>query len=145
MTIQPKIKPCIVTNCNKLRKTADIYCSMHRARLVRTRRLDKKQPYERLSERIFINLDNGCWKYIGFINKDGYGRFRVNGKKTLAHRFMYLIVFGAIPNELLVCHKCDNPKCVNPNHLFLGTDKDNVRDSINKKRWRHTVVYYERI
>lgn len=77
---------------------------------------------------------NDCWVYTGGINSTGRGVFWLNGKSIKAHRFAWIINNGDIKNGLLVCHKCDNGKCVNPEHLFLGTHKDNTQDMLKKGR-----------
>lgn len=80
---------------------------------------------------------SSCWEWGGATNKDGYGLFYIKGKKErLAHRIAYSIYKGEFPNELFICHHCDNPSCVNPDHLFAGTQKDNMKDMVSKKRWR---------
>lgn len=67
--------------------------------------------------------------------RDGYGRIRVDGKSWLAHRFSWVLANGPIPEGMYVCHRCDNPPCINPEHLFLGTQTDNMRDMAAKGRW----------
>jgi hypothetical protein len=75
-----------------------------------------------------------CIEWDGFKNKEGYGLLYHNGIQWRAHRLAYKNYYGDFDRKLLVCHKCDNPSCVNPKHLFLGTQKDNMQDKINKKR-----------
>lgn len=74
----------------------------------------------------------GCWEWIGTMNRN-YGRFRGDQ----AHRVAYQLQVGPIPDGMLVCHKCDNPKCVRPSHLFLGTYQDNMSDKVLKGRQSH--------
>ena len=78
--------------------------------------------------------ENGCWKWIGAKFHRGYGRVNSGGKMLRANRVAYEISKGDIPVGMVVCHKCDVPLCVNPDHLFLGTIKDNVDDMIRKGR-----------
>jgi hypothetical protein len=81
-------------------------------------------------------VESGCIEWTGAALQRGYGLFRVakTRRNILAHRFAWQQKHGEIPDEMYVCHRCDNPKCVNVNHLFLGTPKDNVDDMIAKGR-----------
>jgi len=85
-----------------------------------------------------VDKTGDCWLWTAGKNKQGYGRFGIyrEGRsfRINAHRVSYFISIGNINNDLLVCHKCDNPTCVNPSHLFLGTHKDNAIDRVNKGR-----------
>ncbi len=80
---------------------------------------------------------DGCWPWLGRRNRAGYGRLSVSRRSLAAHRVSYAIHNGRDPGELFVCHACDNPSCVNPNHLWLGTVLDNNRDSYAKGRSRN--------
>lgn len=83
-------------------------------------------------------LDNGCWLWTGAIGSHGrYGILGLAGKNWLAHRASWFLFNGEHPKKKLVCHKCDNGFCVNPKHLFLGTQKDNMVDMENKNRSLH--------
>lgn len=87
-------------------------------------------------------LDKGeneeCWNWKAFKNKQGYGRMGIAASECVnAHRVSWVIHYGQIPSGMFVCHKCDNPSCVNPNHLFLGTRQDNTNDMMIKKRGKH--------
>lgn len=75
-----------------------------------------------------------CWTWTGRPNEKGYGRFGINYRNVFAHRFSWLITHGDIPEGLNVLHKCDNPICVRPDHLFLGTIADNNEDMRSKGR-----------
>lgn len=77
-----------------------------------------------------------CWFWNGYTSKKGYGRFYFH-KQYIAHRVSYELFKGPIPNGLLVCHKCDIRNCVNPDHLFLGTNQDNMTDMVKKGRSNH--------
>jgi hypothetical protein len=77
----------------------------------------------------------GCWVWSGYKNRQGYGYLRVGGIVERAHRISWIIHNGLITDGgVFVCHKCDNPSCVNPDHLWLGTPEDNVMDMISKGR-----------
>lgn len=89
----------------------------------------------RLYSKIEIDSNSGCWNFVGSLTHNGYGLLMsINKKVTTAHRVSYLLHFGEIPADMHVLHKCDNRRCVNPDHLFLGTNSDNVRDKVSKNR-----------
>jgi hypothetical protein len=91
-------------------------------------------PKEMIWRNVRLDRTTGCWNWQGHTVSDGYGSKRVNGRKMHAHRLSYLAFVGDIPSKLLVCHSCDNPACCNPEHLFLGTNTDNMRDMFRKGR-----------
>ena len=82
----------------------------------------------------YEKLASGCWEWRGTLFNHGYGRFYVNSKSYLAHVISYTLAFGEIEKGLCVCHKCDNKVCVNPEHFFLGTLQDNIKDRNTKGR-----------
>lgn len=89
-----------------------------------------------IPERVFnaVNKTDTCWIWTKGKLSAGYGQTVVDKQKWTAHRLFYTFYHGPIPEGFLVCHKCDNPSCVNPEHLFLGTHKDNNRDCYQKGR-----------
>ena len=93
----------------------------------------KPRPFRERFEKKIGNMDD-CWEWIGGLSQFGYGHFFMRGKLEQAHRASWKIYKGKIPKGLCVCHTCDNRKCVNPKHLWLGTRNDNIQDMIKKGR-----------
>jgi hypothetical protein len=93
-----------------------------------------KSLLERLLEKVIINEDTDCWEFQGGKNNIGYGMIRDEKKMRTTHRVSYEEHVGKIPPRMCVCHTCDNPICCNPNHLWLGTLKQNSQDMLSKGR-----------
>ncbi len=93
-----------------------------------------KKAIARFWSHVNILGDNDCWEWKKYTQKEGYGRFKHDKKPLRAHRVSWIIHNGVIPNDLCILHKCDNPPCVNPSHLFLGTRADNAKDRDAKGR-----------
>jgi hypothetical protein len=97
----------------------------------------EKTMNHRFFEKIAIKPGDSCWEWQGARLKAGYGQAFVKGKLMLAHRAMYEHTVGPIPEGMVVMHTCDNPPCCNPNHLRLGTARENVHDCKAKGRARY--------
>ncbi len=88
---------------------------------------------ERFMEKVRIGKKpNECWEWLASVRNSGYGRIKIGDLTRSAHRVSYELHVGKIPNGICVCHHCDNKLCVRPNHLFLGTHRDNARDMVQK-------------
>lgn len=100
-----------------------------------------KTAEERFWEKVDIRSEDECWLWKG--GRSGkcrpggvrYGVFKIDGKVCQSHRAIWMIINGSIPEGMYICHHCDNPLCVNPKHLFLGTPYDNNHDMIDKGRY----------
>lgn len=89
---------------------------------------------KRFWDKVDIKGPEECWIWKASVKSNRYGQFRFNKKNTGAHRVAYILTHGEFDNNLDVCHTCDNPPCVNPNHLWLGTTRDNILDMTKKGR-----------
>lgn len=101
-----------------------------------TRYVAECNPHSAALDRFMGKVDasGDCWVWTGSVAPNGYGRFFLDGKVVYAHRAAYELTHGTIPDGLYVCHHCDNPRCVQPDHLFLGTPSDNALDKVQKGR-----------
>ena len=97
-----------------------------------------RRRYATLHEAFWVNVTPQdpalCWPWQGFRTHEGYGKVRFQYSYYLAHRLSYVLHYTEPPRDLMVCHHCDNPSCVNPHHLFVGTHTDNMRDCVQKGR-----------
>lgn len=91
----------------------------------------------RFMEKVIPEPNSGCWLWTGLMANDRYGAIKFSGKKRLAHRISYALFCGEISKDLDVCHKCDTPLCVNPQHLFLATHAENMQDMHKKNRHKY--------
>lgn len=131
---------CIVDGCSNEKYHSKYYCSMHYRRLKFTGTLNGG-PKERLplEDRFWkkVNKTDSCWLWSGGKIETGYGVIGAGGKggkQLFAHRYSYELHKGKIPENMVVMHTCDNPSCVNPEHLLVGTYKDNTQDALKKGR-----------
>lgn len=97
-------------------------------------RRDKILPETTRFYQNFTTVKEGCWEWVGPVSSNGYGHLGVAGKTLSAHRYAYKLLVGPIPEGMFVLHHCDNRLCVRPDHLFLGTQTDNVADKMKKGR-----------
>lgn len=86
-----------------------------------------------------------CWIWKGWVDKDGYGKTSHKGVSYTTHRLSWILAHGDVPNSLWVLHRCDNPSCVNPTHLFLGNAKDNSQDMVSKGRNFQTRPWFRKL
>lgn len=127
--------------CGSEKVVGRLLCRKHYQALWRvgaheTHALDKRPIKERLMEKM-TPAPNGCWEWTGGMRADGYGLVWFEGKAQRAHRIAYQVLKGPLDTKDVLCHKCDNRKCINPDHIFIGSRADNVRDAASKNRMPH--------
>lgn len=124
---------CVVQECMRPASTKGL-CPMHYMRMREHGTTDNPRPSVSARFWMKVHKGDGCWTWTAARDKNGYGFFRMNGKQCHAHRVAWILQNGQIRDGLWVLHKCDNPPCVNPSHLFLGTVLDNHHDMDSKHR-----------
>jgi len=97
---------------------------------------------ERFWDKVEIKSEEECWEWKGFISPKGYGRFKLGVNMPNAQRVSWMLTHGKIPNKLHVLHSCDNRSCVNPKHLYLGTNADNMRDMAERGRSTKGKIFH---
>lgn len=137
-----KAKVCIVPGCGQGDRITRSFCWKHYMRQYHGG--DPFSPSGQVGLRRDVTArfwarvaklgDHECWEWQGWRVNGGYGRFKHERRCVYAHRFSYTLHFGSLADNLDVCHRCDNPSCVNPAHLFTGTHLDNMKDMSAKGR-----------
>lgn len=121
--------------CGNPRKAERMFCSRTCANINQRMVWNRSNPA--ILRKIVLQrskMAGDCWLWVGGKNHEGYGVLHINGRLTRAHRASYIAFKGDIPADRIIMHTCDNPTCVNPEHLLLGTHKNNSDDKIHKGR-----------
>ncbi|WP_082549806.1 HNH endonuclease signature motif containing protein [Mesorhizobium sp. Root157] len=135
---------CIIDGCEK-RVLGRGWCAMHYNRWRKNGDPNKVKQHQNhglsLIERLMARCDDtgSCWEWTGSADSKGYGRLNLGDTPILVHRASWEAFRGPIPEGMFVCHRCDNPRCFRPEHLFLGDQQMNMDDKMSKKRHRYGV------
>lgn len=126
---------CSVEGCRNAAHGQGL-CIKHYTRMCRTGSTEIfiQSSEERYRSSYVAGEVSDCWNWSKGLTSDGYGKFKINKRTVIASRYGWELSFGDIPPGMLVCHTCDNPKCQNPSHWFLGTNGDNMADKVRKGR-----------
>ena len=106
------------------------------------KKLSPTEARNRFWSRVAKTTPEECWLWLGCKAGGGYGTMKLHGKMTGTHRIAWIFTYGGIPPGKMVLHKCDNPPCCNPGHLFLGTNSDNMIDAITKGRMKPQIAFF---
>ena len=136
-------RTCTIDGCRRGGQITRGLCSTHHSRMTRhgsTYQSPGLSTAERLQAGI-VESPSGCHEWTKATNRKGYGRIWSNGETVYTHRLAWELSHGWVPDDLQVLHRCDNPPCCNPAHLFLGTNADNMADKVAKGRgfWQKTA------
>lgn len=127
---------CVIKNCSNKAKAKDM-CLIHYKRVLRHGDPLYGTPEQRFWAK--VKKTDYCWIWQGKATcgkSRKYGQFSIKNKSVEVHRFSWQLANGPIPKGMNILHKCDNPICVNPDHLFIGTNLDNIKDKMAKGRWK---------
>lgn len=133
---------CCIKGCDRPAKARSL-CAAHYDRLksglamsAPVRKVIRSgSDIDRLLAKMEVNEQTGCWEWRASLNTNGYGQFRFRARPQQAHRVSWILHNGEIQRGAYVLHRCDNPLCINPAHLFLGDQSDNANDAVSKGRW----------
>ena len=149
-----KVGPCSIEGCGKVGPLTRTWCHMHYRRYrkngdpgpaIQLRAPNNATPQQLLDYWGWDVKDSGCWEARGFRNEDGYVLFSTSYRKISAHRASFIVHYGEIPAGREICHTCDNPACINPEHLYAGTHSENMLDRSKRQRDPRMVLTPDKV